>query len=69
LLGLFVCPRKQGAVQQVPDPFQLEYSYEPRLDGAERLRAALDLIADLILADVSAQPSHPEAEQNAERVP
>jgi hypothetical protein len=52
LLGLFVPPRKREAVEQVPSQFLLEYCYDPVPSAKERYEAALDLIVQLILADL-----------------
>jgi hypothetical protein len=69
LLGLFVCPRKREAVEQVPGQFILEYSYDPVASAAERYDAALDLIVQLILADLAQNIPGQPASEPAEGVP
>ena len=55
-------------VDQTADSLNIEYQYHPSHDGGERLILALDLIVDLILADVSAQPTQTESGNDAERL-
>jgi hypothetical protein len=58
-----------AAVQQQPEPFELEYRFCPTPNWENRLDQALSLIVRLILSDYDKHPDDDGPEDNPERVP